>query len=171
MRILVLILLLCTSISAQTPAEWWNGEYNANGKKIKAGADSSQKESVLWYTKHYGVPIGVKDVLETSGGKNKNHGEDSCGDLGLYYPEAKKRRPELSERTLRAKLNNDRHFQGELAKEIDDENRHCMRFKKNPELCTAMVYPGWKNWNNPNRLNRGLLDLQWQEYLRRIINE
>lgn len=131
-------------------------------------ADSSQKESVLWYNENYGSKIASKVVLETSGGKYINHGEDedSCGDLGISYDEANKRRPGLSERTLRAKLHHNRHFQGSLAKEINNENLYNMRFKKKPDLCAAMVYSGWKNWGNPRRLNRGLLDLQWQEFLK-----
>lgn len=139
----------------------WNGEWTL----------PQQREIILWFTRHYGVSIGAKCVLESSGGQRLDHGEDSYGYLGLSMPEARKRRLGIPDDVLRDLLETNRHFQGQLAKEIDDENRDNMRFKKNQRLCTAMVYPGWRNWNNPQRLNRGLVDLQWQDYLKGIINE
>ena len=159
MRLFAIILTLCTFLSSQqSPSEWWSD------------ASQAQRETVLWYTEHYGVSIGAKCVLESSGGKYTDHGpaEESYGDLGLSFAESKKRRPGLSERAIRRESTRDRHFQGTLAKEIDDANLYHMRFKRNPTLCAAMVYSGWINWGNPRRLNRGLLDLQWQEFLRSL---
>lgn len=153
MKHFLIILCLWTATHAQSPASWW------------VDADSNQKAVVLWYAKHYGVSIGTKTVLETSGGKYTNHGEDSEGDLGLYFPGIREEYPNISEKKLRHRLKHDRHFQGKEAKRIDDANLYHMRHKRNPKLCAAMVYPGWRNWNNKRRLNRGLLDLKWQKFL------
>lgn len=163
-RILTLCLLLCSGGYAQDGEQYWqlwNGEWTT----------PQTREIILWFTRNYGAAIGAKCVLETSGGADMNHGEDSHGYLGLYLPEVQRRRPGLADEILRDLLANNRHFQGQLAKEIDDENLYNMRKKRNPRLDAAMVYPGWTNWNNPDRLNRGLLDLQWQDFLKGMINE
>lgn len=162
MRLILLILLL-GQLHAQDYWVKWAGEFTT----------PEQRETILWYAEHYGVSIGAKCVLESSGGLQTNHGEDSHGDLGLYLPEARKHRPGYSDEELRTLLSENRHFQGKLAKEIDVANLFRMRFKQRPRLCAAMVYCGWRNWNNPERLDRGLRDLQWQELLEeriRIMN-
>lgn len=159
--LVVLCFLLAWAPAQNGYWQQWLGEWTT----------SASRETILWFTRNYGASIGAKCVLESSGGAELEHGEDSFGPLGLSLAEASKRRSGLDLDVLQDLLENNRHFQGQLAKEIDDENRHNMRLKIWPELCAAMVYPGWRNWNNPDRLNRGLRDLQWQDFLEGMINE
>lgn len=86
---ILLILALCTSIYSQTPAVWWYGEYDARGKCITAGADSSQKaraDKIYEYGFRYGDKGHTAVALgwtETSLGADPTHDEDSQKDFGL----------------------------------------------------------------------------------------
>ncbi len=89
MRSIVLILFLCASMYAQQmPQEWWNGKYNAKGRLIEAGADSSQKAMAAecYKTgKQYGRGHTLATIAlgESSLGKDTNHAENSIGPFGI----------------------------------------------------------------------------------------
>ncbi len=93
MKHLIIIACLWTITYSQSPATppeiWWNGEYNAKGDLIQAGADSSQKaraELIYEYGVRYGDRGHTAVALgwtETSLGADTTHDEDSHKDFGL----------------------------------------------------------------------------------------
>ncbi len=88
MRHLIIILTL-GFLYAQSPEIWWDGEYNAKGELIKAGADSSQKdraELIYEYGFRYGDRGHTAVCLgwtESSLGADTTHNEDSFKHFGL----------------------------------------------------------------------------------------
>lgn len=165
MKILIAILSLTCYLQSQViipPA------YHKEARIWWAAASQAQKDNALWYTRHFGVDVGSKSILETSGGKYTDHGDEkSEGDLGLNVSLYPYRGPEELQGALQHWLdktgiilpimtrevfvdslkNGSMAWHGQLCRDKLDHDLYLMRHKVNKEFDVAFTYPGWNLWS------------------------
>jgi len=163
LRILFKISFLTLILNAQEipPAykiearNWWNS------------ATQAQKDNALEYSRSFGIDIGSKAILETSGGKYTDHGDEkSYGDLGLnisLYPYRAPKEfqgalqhwldktgialPVMSKKAFVDSLKNgSMAWHGQLCRDKLDHDMYLMRNKGNKDFDVAFTYPGWNLW-------------------------
>ena len=166
MKILIAILSLTCYLQSQVIIP---SAYHKEAQIWWAAASRAQKDNALWYTRWYGADEGSKSILETSGGKYTDHGDEkSYRDLGLNRSLHPYRSVIDSMSSLFHWKNNDKPFRdmpvmtieafmdslkygsmawhGQLCRDKLDHDMFLMRNKVNKQHNIAFVYPGWKLW-------------------------
>jgi len=168
MRMLVLIVSLCGSLYAQTPAQWWQQ------------ADSSQKAfaaKCYEFGKQYGRGHTLAAIawVESSLGRQANHKEHSTGPFGISNQtrEAYRLGRHISGfGDKRNSLQNIGGFENEalLALQIFEDNiRYFRRLGYSPAEAWFWAYPRYnagKNWRRFRR--RGEVFNERVKYLKEV---
>lgn len=162
-KILFSIILLTLSISAQQIPN----AYHIEANKWWNSATQEQKDNALEYSRAFGVDIGAKSILETSGGKYTDHGDEkSYKDLGLNRSLYVYRAPKKFQKAIQHWINNNdvilpvmtksafddslkngsMAWHGQLCRDKLDHDMFLMRHKVNKQFNIAFVYPGWSLW-------------------------
>ena len=174
MRLLLLILTLCTSLYAQ---DWLPNAYKLEAVEYYDELDSVQWADVYWHVEHYGTRQAVFAGLEGSNRPRGKHGdEDSYNCLGVNFATALLYRPLKG---LRDSLES-HIYTSKLAAEIDSAkiSGHKKRWlesdskwrAKRPVLNATMAYPGGSKWRN--RLIYGMVhEARCRELEKRLTKE